>query len=194
MIIYSLKSSLLLLTLCSCTLLVAQENYQVQKAKMTIEGTSSLHDWVSDVTILKAEAILSLEDPNKIEIEHLLVKIPAKGIISPKGKLMDKKTYKALKSTEFPEIQYKLTQIQAQSGDEMTVVGALTIAGQAKEIRLSVNSIRSGEAILFSGKHTLKMTDYKVEPPTALMGTIKTGNEVTIAFELSLIPTGGDPK
>ena len=30
------------------------------------------------------------------------------------------------------------------------------------------------------------MTDYKIKPPTALMGTLTTGDEVEIAFTITL--------
>jgi hypothetical protein len=36
--------------------------------------------------------------------------------------------------------------------------------------------------VTFTGKKTIKMTEFEVEPPTALLGTIKTGDEVTISF------------
>jgi hypothetical protein len=44
----------------------------------------------------------------------------------------------------------------------------------------------SDHDIKFSGSYTLKMTDFKMSPPTAMMGTIKVGNEVTIKFDLTL--------
>jgi hypothetical protein len=30
------------------------------------------------------------------------------------------------------------------------------------------------------------MTDFKIDPPTALMGTMKTGDEITISFNVKL--------
>jgi hypothetical protein len=38
-----------------------------------------------------------------------------------------------------------------------------------------------------SGSKKLKMTEFDMVPPTALMGTIKTGDEVTVTFNLNLI-------
>jgi hypothetical protein len=32
----------------------------------------------------------------------------------------------------------------------------------------------------------LKMTDFKMEPPTAMMGTIKVGDEVTVIFDVTV--------
>jgi hypothetical protein len=38
------------------------------------------------------------------------------------------------------------------------------------------------------------MRDYKMTPPTAVMGTIKVGEEVTINFDLTLSPGQGISK
>jgi hypothetical protein len=43
-----------------------------------------------------------------------------------------------------------------------------------------------GGDIQFTGSRSLKMTDYKMKPPTAMMGTIKVGNEVTLKFDLTI--------
>ena len=36
------------------------------------------------------------------------------------------------------------------------------------------------------GEKSIKMTSYGVEPPTALLGTIKTGDDLTIKFNIKL--------
>jgi hypothetical protein len=41
---------------------------------------------------------------------------------------------------------------------------------------------------VFSGSKILKMTDFNVEPPVVLMGTLKTGNEITVTFEARFAP------
>jgi hypothetical protein len=35
----------------------------------------------------------------------------------------------------------------------------------------------------FEGTQAIKMTDYSVNPPTALFGALKTGNDITITFK-----------
>ena len=39
-----------------------------------------------------------------------------------------------------------------------------------------------------SGAYPMKMTDFGIEPPTALLGTMTTGDDVTINFNLTLSP------
>ncbi|MDI3521447.1 MAG: hypothetical protein PWR04_1435, partial [Anaerophaga sp.] len=63
----------------------------------------------------------------------------------------------------------------------------LTIAGETKPIEIALNAnISPQKEVSVSGETTLKMTDFDVEPPTVMFGTIKTADEVTINFNLTL--------
>jgi hypothetical protein len=43
--------------------------------------------------------------------------------------------------------------------------------------------------LAFEGSQTIKMTDYGITPPTALFGTLKTGDEITITFKTNFTST-----
>ena len=47
-------------------------------------------------------------------------------------------------------------------------------------------SVGGDGSITFSGSKKIKMTDYKLKPPTALLGTLTTGDEVDIHFQVTL--------
>jgi polyisoprenoid-binding protein YceI len=104
---------------------------------------------------------------------------------------MDGKTYEALRADNYPNITFKLDQINklSKSGDkyEVAASGYLNIAGTTNKIEMCVHA-KVGEdgSVSFSGSKKLKMTDYKIKPPTALMGTLTTGDEVEIAFTITL--------
>ena len=42
----------------------------------------------------------------------------------------------------------------------------------------------SGDKITFSGEKELKMTDFNVTPPTAMFGAIKSGDDITIKYDV----------
>jgi len=42
--------------------------------------------------------------------------------------------------------------------------------------------------IRFEGSHTMLQTDFGVDPPTALLGRLKTGDEVTVRFVVTATP------
>jgi polyisoprenoid-binding protein YceI len=65
--------------------------------------------------------------------------------------------------------------------------GKLTVAGKEKTIDLEVAVQKMENKIVgVHGKKTLLMTDYGIEPPTFMLGILKTGNEVSIEFNLQL--------
>jgi len=64
--------------------------------------------------------------------------------------------------------------------------GDLAVGGVTNSITMPVNVVPLGEKKLkISGTTTLKMTDFKIEPPAPkiALGMIKTGDEVKIIFD-----------
>jgi hypothetical protein len=51
---------------------------------------------------------------------------------------------------------------------------------------MAVATMNADKSITYKGTYKLKMTDYKIDPPSIMLGAITTGNEVTIKFELLL--------
>ena len=97
---------------------------------------------------------------------------------------MDKKTYEALREVDYPTISYNLISAIPQSDNTVSSTGELTIAGKKRQIDMEVNYEIYPTIIEFRGELTINMSDYEISPPTALMGTIKTGDEVTIRFSV----------
>jgi polyisoprenoid-binding protein YceI len=60
-------------------------------------------------------------------------------------------------------------------------VGQLTIAGSARTVNLTLD-IEPGEkgALTITTQIPLKMTDFGMTPPTAMLGTIRSGDQVTV--------------
>lgn len=165
-----------------------QTPYSLKTTKMTVDGTSSLHDWTSDVT--KVEWVGSfLVSENKVkEVKNVQVKIAVTSIQSTKGKIMDNKTYEAFKYEKNPTIIYKLNTISITDA-ALKANGTLTMAGTTKAIEMSVTAkVLANGDIQLTGSQKLNMRDYKMEPPTAMMGTIKVGEMVTVKFDFTLTP------
>lgn len=150
-----------------------------------IEGTSTLHDWESNVE--KTEAQLVVNNLEDVTIETLNVKVDVLSIKSGK-KLMDKLTYKALKAKKYPNITFVFKKGEIIGENEafidIKLNGDLTIAGVTKNVSVVTKINKLGNTILLKGSHKLKMTDFGIDPPKALLGTIKTGDEITIKFNL----------
>jgi hypothetical protein len=167
-----------------------------EDTKMTISGTSTIHDWTSDVTEVSGSMLLegkmldrgTLKKGDRVEKVDIIV--PVKSIVSPRGATMDKKTYEALKSEQHPNIHFALSdnKINNVAGDTFTVTakGDLTIAGITNSITMDVEGRNNGNGTFwFKGSKELNMKDYGMDPPTAMFGQIVTGEKVTIDFEVT---------
>lgn len=168
----------------------AQTAYSVKEYKITVQGSSTLHEWESDVTKAEANATITLQSNQLTDIKNVTVKIPVTSIKSTKGKMMDSKTYEAFNADKNPSIQYKLTSAKiTASGAGYTLVanGTLTMAGTSKPIELTAKGkVLANGDVQITGSKKLNMKDFNMEPPTAMMGTIKVGEEVTVNFNLTL--------
>lgn len=172
-------------------ILQAQTTYKGKQNKMSVTGSSTLHEWESEVTQVESSGTLTLDGSQLIAIKDVVVKMPVTGIKSTKGKTMDNKTYEAFNSDKNPTIQYKLTQAKISgSGDfTITATGNLSMAGATRPIEIIAKAKVLGNGdVQISGSQKLNMRDFNMTPPTAMMGTIKVGEEVTIKFDITLTP------
>ena len=160
----------------------AEAQYKIDKSgsSVTVAGTSTLHDWESVAEDMSGSAEMTLEGNAITEISKLDFVVPVKSIKSGKGG-MDKKIYEALKESNNPNIRYTLVSANI-NGTNISSTGDLTIAGKKRRVQMQVKYQATNSGVKFSGSTDIKMTEYEMEPPTAMMGTIKTGDDVTVTF------------
>ena len=186
-----------LLTLLAGTV-AAQQTARVTVApdsKLWIEGTSNLHGWSCNASTFEARidldsaAAASLTAAPPKALKRVEVKVPVKSLKCGHGG-MDDNLYKALKADDSPQISYILATFDAAPGDvkdtfTLHTFGTLTIAGAENKIAMDVSATRMADGtIKASGVVPIKMTDYGIQPPTAIFGRLKTGDEVKVNFEL----------
>jgi len=159
------------------------------ESKLVVDGTSNVHDWTIEAKAMSGKASVALESGDLKAIKSLDFSVEVEQLKSGKSG-MDKNTFKALKSTSHKNITFKLVKvvkITTISDNNYTVEtqGDLTIAGVTKRINQSFTAKLIGKKMIFTGKQKIDMTLYGVEPPKALMGTIKTGKDVTVDFKVT---------
>lgn len=165
------------------------QTYEIKSEnnKLEILGTSTIHDWEIVAEEMTGKASINLEGDN-LTIGTLEFQVPVKSLKSGKSS-MDNNTYEALKSKEYSNITYSLKNMELLNKKDkeynLKTAGVLTIAGVPKTVNMQVIATEHLGYVSFAGKLDFKMTDFKVDPPTALMGTIKTGDEVSIVFNVA---------
>lgn len=172
--------------LCSTSILTAQNLTVVpQSSTMNIHGTSNLHDW--DINVTKINGELGINSSSHMNI--LTVKVPVSSLKSGKG-IMDGKTYDAFEAKKYPNIVFQLTEALptkiTEKDFEATLFGNLTMHGETKKISFKsmVKITKTGEYQL-KGSLPIKMTDFKMIPPTAFFGSMKTGDVITLKFDVT---------
>lgn len=184
---FSLKAfSVFAFLLLTSQITFAQElKLQNNESSLTVSGTSSLHDWTIDAKAQKGTLVFS--NLKQGEIEKCYLDVDVKGLESGKNS-MNKNTYKALNYDQHKSIVFNLTEVietVAKNNNTFLVKtkGNLTISGVTKNITLNLSLSVVGNEVTLEGEKTFKMTDFKIDPPKALLGTITTGDEITIAFK-----------
>jgi YceI-like domain len=168
----------------------AQRVFESQVMDITLSGTSSLHDWEMKAVKGASKATFSVDRNNKVTgLSMLSFTFPARNLKS-KHTVMDNNTYKALNTTKNPNISFILTSatVTPTGGDnyQLNCIGKLTIAGTTRETNLTSTGKYNpaDKSFTVTGVKKMKMTDYNVKPPKAMLGTIKTGNDISIAYSI----------
>ena len=149
-----------------------------------VEGTSTLHAWTMQGSTIAGRIDASTPDQWTGDA-NVTVTIPVTSIKSEHAK-MDKLMAEALKAGANPTIRYELTNAtlaQSSPALQLETRGKLTIAGATRDVTMQVSGARdSNGAYILTGQLPIRMSDYGIKPPTAMLGTIKTGNDVKVTF------------
>ncbi len=167
----------------------SQTNFkQSGTTTITIAGTSTMHDWTMTSSGANYNASFEINaDGTPSALNLVNVTVPAESLKS-KERAMDKNAYNSLKTDKYKEITFQLTSAKIVQ-KTITCTGNLTIAGTTKPIDVDVVYELKNGNLVCKGSKNIKMTDYKVDPPTFMFGAIKTGDEITITFDVTLAPT-----
>lgn len=160
----------------------------VKESKVSISGTSNLHDWQEAAEEFSIDMKLSTNGASSPMIDMVLFKCKAASITSDNS-IMTNKTHNALNVEKHPEIHFSSADksaLQVIDGKFSSIIsGILTINGITKQVKVPVDGYLADDKLRVKGEKLIRMSDYEIKAPTALMGTLKTGNDVTVSFELS---------
>jgi len=173
--------------------LYAQSIYKLTDSKdigMKLSGTSTLHNWTMNASAFGGEAQFEVKQDSRqlSAIKSLTFSLAVQDLKSGESGL-DKNAYKALKTSTYKDIVFKLLSATVTPGKDnkylVKAQGNLTIAGVTKEVTINATAVvNENGTITCTGSHQLNMTDYGVKPPTFMLGAMKTGDAITLDFTM----------
>jgi len=163
----------------------AQKSYPLDsKSTFSVAGTSTLHDWEMKSASGTGTANLTIANSKLSEIESLSVTLLAESVKSEK-KSMDKVAYETLKTDKNKNIKYVLKSAEKVNETTWELTGTYTIAGVSKVYKTTVKTTVTKDGLNLQGTNKITFTDFGMKSPTAMLGTIKTGQDLTIKFNLN---------
>ncbi len=164
---------------------------------MTIYGSANVTDWEAKAKTITGEIRMNNSDMSDwsgadaswFESVEIAIKVED---IDADSRRMNNNMHGYLKKDQYPEITYRLVEAKELAlldnpGVKLTVRGVISAAGAEKEIVHDVE-VRKNDSggLVVSGSQDLKMTDFGIDPPTAVLGSIRSRDEMNITFEIHL--------
>jgi polyisoprenoid-binding protein YceI len=169
-------------------------------SKLWIEGASNVNSWICRATTIDATIDVDSAFANSSELPgHLrsvTVKVPVAALSCGRAQ-MERSLRSALKVEESPSNAFVLATLHIVGTDErdgktLRAAGTLTLAGRENAVRLDIDAARdSAGGFEARGAIPIVMSDYGVEPPTALFGVVRCADRVVVKFALTVGPTAG---
>ncbi|MFY8003656.1 MAG: YceI family protein [Chitinophagaceae bacterium] len=174
------------------TVAFAQVKYSFKEnASLVVSGTSTLHDWTMKSGSTAGDVTVVFDASGKItDIQNVQFTTVVDALKSGKGG-MDKNAYNALLKEKNPNITFNSSNVTVTAVGanhyQIKSIGALTIAGTTKDVELLAKAtLNADKTIVIEGSKKINMKDFGVKPPSFMMGTIKTGENITLQFTVPL--------
>ena len=170
--------------------LKAQVYKLASSADVTIKvlGSSNVHDWTMTSPTMESQGNFKFDNGQLRDLTAFSFSLNAKSLKS-EHESMDNRTYKTIKADQFPKITYKLNSaavtLVQKNKYQVKTTGDLTIAGTTQTITMNVTAVVNADNTLTcTGSQKIKLTDYKIDPPSFILGAMKVKDDLTIQFNL----------
>ncbi len=182
-----LLSLISLLSFASSEVLMTFKTNKAQSS-IKIDGTSTLHDWemmAEDLSGTMDVEILT----DSINIKDLSLIVPVKSLKSGNSG-MDNNAYKTLKAENHPLIKYRFTSLKKMEKTgtntfKLLTNGKLTVGGKTQILAIPLTATLKNKGIELSGTTSFPMSNFNLQPPTFMFGTVTTGDDITIQFNIN---------
>lgn len=197
-IIISLFTALLFLGAVNGSLYAQVEYLPQDESRIWIEGSSNVNQFecqarehrgeviIYETTTLTGDTVSVDVDSTKIFLE-----IDVLGIECGRNR-MNRDLQNALKADDYPNITFVFDEVLSSNGNgidpnsiKLEVNGNLTVAGVTREVVVHLTGFTLENGLIRAeGSKQIRMTDFGVQPPTAMLGLVKAEDGLTVHFDL----------
>jgi len=177
----------LLMILTGGTALAQEVTVDKGQSRLWIEGRSNVNEFRCRAAAYDTMVSTPASEGDTLDVE---VDIDVKGFDCGKRR-MNRDLYETLLSDTHPKISFEYTSADEISFDEgqalynLKVSGNLTVAGHTKEIQFPMQAVVLEDGKMqATGQTEIRMTDFNVEPPRALLGMVRVDDLLSVHFEL----------
>lgn len=182
----TIKSLLLAVVITLSIQINAQKRYSLTKSTFEVAGTSNIHDWVMRSSDGTGSAILTITDSKLTDIKNLSITLPAESIKSSKTS-MDDVAYETLDTKTHKNIKYVLKSADKVNETTWILIGTFTIAGVSKDFKTQAKVMTNdNDTFVLQGSNRMNFTDFEMTPPSAALGVVRAGKEITVLFNITL--------
>jgi hypothetical protein len=211
-----LRRHLILILLAAMPAAAAESTRLVSGApsKLVLQGSSNVASWRCSGTTLDGamEVAAPLQQINNVidRIEDGKVALltaatakfpqPSFHLTVPVHTLrcgnrqMERDMYRALRSEQHPTIEFRFLELVGGVNHDIdggsyhaTIAGVLSLAGTQRNVTIDVEATRiAPNRFRLRARLPLRMTDFRITPPTALFGMVKAKDDLVVQFDLYL--------
>lgn len=161
-------------------------------SKLVIEGDSSLHAWKCEATKLEGTGAAASIEAVAGSVSAFKIGVPVRELRCGNDS-MDAKLRDALRADKFARIDFTFVSSlllpgAANDTHKLKLTGKLAVAGVEKNVTAVVTVASApGNSWIASGAVPLEMSKFGIEPPSAMLGLMKTADRITVRFALKVL-------
>lgn len=203
-------AGLLLVMAFPAPVLSAEDATLQVQSHLWFEGSSTLGGWACREVPVRAEVALPELPADDDALFRLLteasdtafrprLQFPVKKIGCEEGERMNNHMRNALRADEHPEVTFRVRAVRSTRRADTPpgavradVEGQLTVSGTTRGVRIPTTlRVTDGDpaGLRVRGDLELDMTEYGVEPPTLMYGTLSVHKTITVHAVFELIPS-----
>jgi len=183
-------------------------------SKLVLQGSSNVAPWRCSGTTLQGamevaaplqrinSIIDRIEDGNVALLTAATAKFPQPTFqltvpvhtLRCGNRQMERDMYRALRSEEHPTIEFRFSELVGGVNHDIDggsyhakIAGVLSLAGTKRNVSIDVDVERiAPNRFRLRARLPLRMTDFRITPPTALFGMVKAKDDLVVTFDLYL--------